>query len=275
MDWRNVWLAARHLGLKDLRLSYDEDSDIYWKLDISQRGLPTIFVDTVHWDFEKLREENVWINPSQVLALPARYDFNNVLRSRRSADKQLIELWITSVFSLSCNRDRNYYVRLSESDPPDAEVLAIGDAGEVIWTGIEITQHGAHSPGLTELIRRKLRTRLPTGTIIVIFVEQAERISLLDLDTVMDHDNPHGQRICIVGRSQEPHQFKFAVPLDDRTSGSEEKGWVEVDFDDRDASRGYRGYEGVVYSPTSRFAQPQLLFVKNLALDRQPEARSA
>ena len=266
-NWSRMWLIARRLGLKELRLSYFEESDSYLKWDISKSEIATIFIDTWHWDIEKLRDENVWVNPAQVLALPARHDFDNVLRSRRLANKQLIELWIAAVYTLGYDRGRNYYVRLADSDPPDAEVLAISDVGTVNLFGIEITQHGPHSPGLTELIRKKLDTKLPTGTTIVIFVEQAERISFSDLQRVMDHDNPHSQRICIVGWSQEPHQFKFATYLDDKTSGPKGKKWRIQDFDDRDASHGYRGYEGVVFSPKGPAARQEPLFVKKLVLD--------
>ena len=263
-----VRLVARRLGLKELRIAYVEENNSYIRWDISETGPLTLFVDTSHLDFEKLREEIVWTTPSQILTLTARYDFNKVSRSRRLADKQLMELWITSVFSLCCVPGRNYYVRLAESDPPDAEVLALGDAGEVNRIGIEITQHGVHSPGLTELIRKKLRFRLPTGTIIVIFVAQAEYVSLPDLKEVIDHNNPHNQQICIVGQSQEPHQFKFATYGGDKPSDPKENWWSVKDFDDRDASRGYRGYEGVMYMPKGPVARQQLLFVKNLALDR-------
>ena len=44
---------------------------------------------------------------------------------------------------------------------------------------------------------------------------------------------------------------------------------------DRHASHGYRGYEGVVFMPKGPVARPEPLFVKNLALDGQPESRSA
>lgn len=273
-NWSRMWLVVRRLGLKELRLSYFEESDSYVKWDISKSGPATIFVDTWPWDLEKLREENVWVNPARVLALPTRYDFNKVLSSRQLADKQFIELWIAAVYTLGCDRGRNYYVRLAESDPPDAEVLAISGAGTVNPFGIEITRHGAHSPGLTEVIRKKLHDKLPTGTTIVIFVEQAECISFSDLQRVMDHDNPHSQRICIVEWSQEPHRFKFATPFGDETSNPEEKGWVETDFDVRDASHGYRGYEGVVFSPKGRAARQEPLFVKKLVLDGY-ESRSA
>ena len=275
MNWERTRLAARRLGLKELRLSYVEDLDCYMKLDISGRGPRTTFVDTLGLDIKKLREEHVWVNPSQVLALLARYDPNKTLRSRRLVDKQLIELWIAAVYTLGCDRGRNYYVSLVESDPPDAEVLAISDAGKLNRISIEITRHGAHSPGLAEVIRKKLRTKLPPGTNIVILVEQAERVSLSDLQREIDHENPHRQPILIVGQSQEPHRFKFATPFDDETSDPEANGWVVTDFDGRDASHGYRGYEGIVYIPTSRFALPHPVFVKNLVLDGQPESRSA
>ena len=165
MNWDGMRLAARRLGLKELRLSYVEDLDCYMKLDISSRGPRTTFVDTLDLDIKKLREEHVWVNPSQVLALLARYDPVKTLRSRRLVDKQLIELWLAAVFSLSCDSSQSCYVTLVESDPPDAEVLAISDAGKLNRISIEITRHGAHSPGLAEVIRKKLRTKLPPGMI--------------------------------------------------------------------------------------------------------------
>ena len=122
-DETKLWLVARRLGLKELRVSYFEEFDCYMKWDISRRGPQTFFVDTLDLDIKKLREEYVWVNPSQVLALLARYGPNKTLRSRLLVDKQLIELWIAAVFSLSCGSSQNCYVRLVESDPPDAEVL--------------------------------------------------------------------------------------------------------------------------------------------------------
>lgn len=267
-NWNRMWLAARRLGLKELRISHVEEFDDYMKLDISRRVPTTIFVDTWDVDIKRLRKEHVWVNPSQVLALLECRDLIKTLRSRQSVDKQLIELWIAAVFSLSCDSSWAYYVRLAESDPPDAEVLAIGAAGEVNQFEIEITQHGPHSPGLAELLRKKLRTRLPAGTIIVVFVEQAERIWFSDLRRVVERDNPHSHSICIIGPSQEPNRFTYLVYLNDEMSDPEEKGLLVRDCDERDASRGFRGYEGIMYySRKNRSARPNPVFVKNLVLD--------
>ena len=262
--------AAYCLGLKDVRVSFFEEYQLFMKLDLSEEEGPlTFFVDTLHLNIKRLKKEHVWVNPSQVLTLLARDDPDKTLTSRRLIDKQLIELWVAAVYSLCYDRGQNYYVRLVERDPPDAEVLAIDDAG--LWSriGVEVTQHGSHSSGLIEVIKKKLRVKYSTGTVIVVLVEQAERFQISELSKVMQHGNPHSQQICIVGRSRESDKFQIVTYFGNKTSDSGESGLLVAELDEVEASKGFRGYEGIVFTPPeSRFARPPLVFVRNLILDR-------
>ena len=150
--------TARRLGMKELRCSYAaEAQQQYMKLDLSAAGPLTVFVDTLRFDARELKEQSLYISPWRVLTLVEDIDVYRTFASRQLVDKQLMELWVAAVFTLSLNSDRDYYVRLVRNDPPDVEVLLFdGKIGKMARIMLEIIQHGGHSTGLVDVIGKKL-----------------------------------------------------------------------------------------------------------------------
>ena len=264
-------LAARRMGLEELRFSYVDELKQYMKVDLSTDGPLTIFIDTLRLDVADLKEQSVFVNPYHVLALVERIGFYETFASRQPADKQLIELWIAAVFTLCLGRGRDYYVGLARDDPPDVEVLEIDSAGgNMSGIMLEITQHESHSKGLVDVIGKKLRKKYQEGTVLVILVEQAEDIPVADLDEFIRTNNPYNQRIFVIGGSEAPGTFKV-VPWDEVNSPTPgEIEWLEIGVEAKNASKGYREYEGVVFKQLgSRFLPRHPTFVKELELTRQ------
>ena len=258
------------MGLEELRFTYAPEVQQYMKIDLSTDGPLVIFLDRLRHDIRELKEQSVFVSPSHTLALVERLGFYKTLESRQLVDKQLIELWIAAVFTLWLGRDKAYYVGLVKDDPPDVEVL---EMSAVDWKlrgiRLEITQYGIHSRDLVDVIGKKLRKKYEGGTILVVFVEQAEHILIDELDSFIRANNPYNQQIFIIGGSEAPNTFKV-VPWNEVTYPSPgETRWLEIGVDRKNASRGYLGYEGVVFKPPgSRFLPRQPLFVKELNLRR-------
>ena len=240
------------------------------KVDLSTDGPLVVFVDTLSLDIRELKEEEMFVSPFRVLALLWRIGFDRILKSRQPADKQLIELWTAAVFTLCLDPDRDYYVRLVRDDPPDTEVLEVNGADRNLrGIGIEVTQHGSHSRDLVNVIGQKLRKKYQKGTVLVVLVERAENILVNNLDEYIRANNPYNQLVCVVGGSDAPNTFKV-IPFDkvSRPTASETK-WLEINVNVENASKGHRGYEGVVFKPRgSRFLPLHPTFVKELELHR-------
>ena len=263
--------AAQCLGREEVRFSFVDEVQQYMKIDLSTDGPLTIFVDTLRLDIRDLKEQAMFASPSRVLALVERIGSYRTFASRRPVDKQLIELWIAAVFTLCLSRDQDYYVRLVKEDAPDAEVLGVNGAdGSMSGIRLEITQHGRHSKNLFDVIGKKLRKKYQTGTVLVVLVEQAENILVNELDDFIRTNNTYNQRIYIIGGSEAPGTFKV-VPWDEVTKPAPtESAWLEIGVDANSASKGRRGYEGVVFEPPgSRFLPGHPVFVKELNLHRQ------
>ena len=263
--------AARCMGLDELRFSYVDEMQQYMKMDLSTDGPLTIFIDTLRFDVRELKEQSVFFSPYNALALVERFGFYGTFASRQLADKQLVELWVAAVFTLWLSRDSDYYVGMARDDPPDAEVLKInGASGDMSGIRLEITQYGSHSKDLVEVIGKKLSKKYQEGTVLVVLVEQAESIVVNELDDFIRTNNPYNQRIFIIGASEAPSGFKAVAWGEVIKPTPSEAGWWEIGMDANNASKGYRGYEGVVFKPKgSRFLPPHPVFVKELELRRQ------
>ena len=212
----------------------------------------------------------MFVSPYHVSDLVERIGFDKTLASRQPVDKQLIELWTTAIFTLSLNTDRDYYVRLVRDDPPDAEVLEIdGTSRSFSGIRVEITQHGSHSKDLVDVVGKKLRNRYHEGTVLIVLVEQAESIMVAELDEFIRTNNPYNQRIFIIGGSTAPGNFKIVPWYEVTKPTPSEVAWLEIAMDATRASKGHRGYEGVVFKPPgTRFLPVHPVFVRELELHR-------
>ena len=264
-------LAARGLGLNELRFAYVDEQLKHIKVDYSVDGRATVFVDTLRMDARELKKESVFVSPSRLFALTRHIGFSRTLSSRRAVDKQLIELWVAAIFTLYLDRGWDYYVRLGRDDPPDAEILKINRAdGSLSGIRLEIAQHGSHSRSLAGVIKNKLRKKYHEGTILLVFVEEAESFAVSDIEHVVHANNPHNYRVFIVGGSKTPDRF-VVLPGDEiRMQTDTEAWWVETFVDVKNASKGHRGYEGVVLKPPgSQFLPAHPMFLKEMELQHQ------
>ena len=207
--------ASRRLGLQEVRFSYVDELQQFMKVDLSTDGPLVIFLDSVRLDVRELKEQSVFVSARHVLALVEDLGFYRTFASRELVDKQLIELWAGAVFTLALDGGQDYYVRLARNDPPDVEMLKVdGTEGRMGGMMLEITQHGSHSQELFDVIGKKLRKRYQEGTALVVLVEKAESIPIVELDKLIRENNPHNQRIFIIGGSEEPGAYKV-VPWDE------------------------------------------------------------
>ena len=271
MNTENVALmvsAARCMGLEELRITYIQEVQQYMKVDLSTDGLLVVFVDALRFDVPELKEQSVFVSPYQVLAHVKRFGFYETFASTQPNDKRIIELWIAAVFTLCLGRGQDYYVGLIRDDAPDVEVLEIdGATGEMSRLRLEITQHGSHSTDLVDVIGNKLRKKYQEGTVIVVLVEQAETVLISELHDFIRTNNPYNQQVFIIGGTEVPGSFKV-VPWDEVTKPTDrETAWLEIVVDANNVSKGYRGYNGVVFKPPeSKFLPPHPVYVKKLEL---------
>ena len=258
--------ASQCLGLEQVRWSYVGELGQYIKMGLSADGPLEVFVDSAEIGVGEIKEQSLFFSPHRVLALVEDLGFNRTFDSRKLVDKQLIELWVSAILTQCLDCSQDYYVRLARSDPPDVEVLRVnGVEGNMGGMMLEITQHGSYSQGLFDVIGKKLRKRYEAGTVLVVLVEEAEEIPMVDLDEFIRVNNPHNQSVVIIGGGGTPGVYKV-VPLNEvDTSVPGEIGWMDIRADGKSAGKGYRGYEGVVLKPPSRGFLPYYpVFVKEL-----------
>ena len=265
--------VAGRLGLKSVRISYSDEVRKYMNMDLSTNTL-TFFFDDLEIDVVQLKELQYFVRPYVAFTLVKRIGLYATFASRNPVDKQIVELWVAAVFALSLNSELDHYVRLVKNDPPDAEVLAIDPTNGTFETiEVEITQHGKHSKCVFDVISKKLQKRYQDGTVLVVLVEQSEKLSVADLREFLRENNPHNQQIFVIGGDAEEDSFKV-VPCNEISSPTPgETAWTEMKVDAKIASKGHRAYVGVSFEPrgSSKFLQafPQHpIFVKKITLSR-------
>ena len=182
----------------------------------------------------------------------------------------MVELLSGAVFSMCLDQDKDFYLKPVKDDPPDVELLEVDrDSFEFTMFRLEITQHGKYSESLFEVIGKKLIKRYQKGTILVVMVEETERVEVVDLNEFIQENNPHGQRLVIISGGGRAGKF-VAMPWDLVSSLSPDKvEWMEIDIDQKKRSKGFRGYQGVFCEPSARcrlLGMP--LFVKEVVLSR-------
>ncbi len=263
--------VARRLGLESVRASYVEEIGQSMRIDLSADGPLTVFIDALEADAAQLKEQGYFVSPYAFQVFFESIGFYSTFESRNRVDKQLVEIWIAAVFTQCLGSGRNYYVRPVRDDPPDVEVLVIDrEKSAVTMIRVEITQHGKYSKSLFDVIGKKLVKRYEDGTVLVVLVERSESLPVAELHEFIRKNNPHNQRIVIIGGAAEAGKYKV-VPWQEVSSPSPgETAWMEMEVDVRDASRGHRGYEGVVFKPPGmrRFPHAFPVFVKKVDLHR-------
>ena len=267
---------AGHLGLESVRVSYVDEDDQYMRVGTAGNApLFTFFVDTLDSNVAQLKEQGLFVSPHRVLDLVDHEGVGPILDSRERVDKMMVELWVTAIYAyaLCLDGDRDYYVRAARDDPPDTEVLVVDKkTGCLKASRVEITQYGKYSTSVTEVIGKKLRKRYQDHTILLVLVERSERLSIVDLDELIQKNNPHGQKICIIVGAGEAGRFKV-LPWDEVTAAPTPglMTWKEIIVDTKDRSKGRCEYDGVVYDPppTSKFSRRAFpVFIREIELHR-------
>ncbi len=247
---------GQQLGLDSVRVAYVNEIGQYMKIALSKDGRSIPHVDSLDADAATLKKREYFVSPHAVLAFVAQAGFRSILSSTELIDKQIVELWTAAVFSISLGQGHDYYVRLVNNDPPDAEVLAIKtENGDLSMVRAEITRHGPHSTSLFDVIAKKLGKKYQQGTAIVVLVERSESLQVAELHRFIRENNRHGQRIVIIGGGERASTFKV-VPSDRIFSPLPGyTAWKEYDVGVADAGRGHQGYEGLVFEPPALAAR--------------------
>ena len=270
---RGMISVAGRLGLKSVRIAYADEVRKYMNMDLSTNTL-TLFVDDLEIDVVQLKELQYFVRPYVVFTFVNRIGLYATFTSRKPADKQIIELWVAAVFTLSLNPELDHYVRLVKDDPPDAEVLMIDPkTGTLSTIKVEITQHGKHSQNVFDVIGKKLLKRYQDGTVLVVFVEQSQNLSLSDLQNFLRRNNPYNQQIFLIGGGADAGSFKIVSCNDLSSPTPDETARMEMKVDAKLASKGHRAYVGVSFEPrgSRRLGRvfPQYpIFVKKITLSR-------
>ena len=264
-DLAEMVSVAGHLGLESVRMSYVDLIDQYICVSTAGNGPLAAHFDTLDASVAELREQGHFVSPRQVLDFVAREGIGPMLDSKQHVDRAMAELWVTAVFTLSLDGDREYYVRMVRDDPPDTEVLMTDKKARTVqMMRVEVTQYGIYSKSVTEVIGKKLRKRYQEGTVLLVLVEEAEELTVFNLYDFIQENNPHGHRVAIIGGAGEVDKFKV---LHWDTSGETATALV-VDTNVRDNGR--CEYEGVVFKPpyTTRFRPVFPVFVRTVELHR-------
>ena len=263
--------VARALGLQCLRAAYVDETVQYMKLDLSDQGRTTVFVDALESDFAGLKEQGHYVAASLVMSLVERIGRASVLDSRTSIDKQLAELWIAAAFTLGLSADSAYYVRPVREDPPDVEVLVVDRAnGDVSVIRVEVARCTKYSQDVFEVIRKKLLNRYHEGTVIVVLIEESTSFSVGELYDFIRDNNLQNHRVYIVGGGMKPRRVKIIPCFEVREPETDEMAIMNMEVGVDEASQGFLGYEGVVYRPpwNSSIQYPFPVYVKKITLKR-------
>ena len=263
--------AAHRLGLKSVRLTYVPEVGKHISVVLSQGEPFTCFIDSLDGRVPELMKQQYFVTPAHVIGLVGTLGLQPMFDSRRSLDKQLIELWIAAVLTMALPEDQDYYVRPVKNDPPDAEVLVIGRENHRLSViGIEITQFGAYSKSILDVLGKKLLKKYQNKTMLVVFVEQSGALDASELYEFIRRNNVHNQRIVIIGGTGGAGNVKImpwelvSKPTPDETA------WAEIQVNLKNARTGRRDYAGVIYDPpySSRYPRTFPVFVRDITLRR-------
>ena len=257
--------------MESIRASYADEIGQYMKIDLSTEGPLTVFIDALESDFSGLMDQAHFVTASHVMALVERIGRSSLFDSRKAIDKKIIELWIACAFTLGLDPDSEYYVRPVSIDPPDVEVLVVDpEIGDVSAIRVEVAQCTKYSRDVFEVIRKKLLKRYHKGTVIVVLVEESTSLTVGEIYDFIRDNNLQNQRVYVVGAGKTPRSIKFIPCYEVPEPGTGEMAIMDAEFGADLASKGYLGYEGVVYGlPLNSSTQyPFPIFVKKISLTR-------
>ena len=257
--------VAGHLGLASVRIFYMHVIDRHIRLSTAGNDPLPIHIDTLDSSVADLREQGYFISPRRLLDLVNREGNGPMLDSRRGVDKAIVELWVTAIFTLSLDDDREYYVRMVRDDPPDTEVLISDKKTRSLRVlRVEVTRHGKYSTSMTEVVGKKLRKSYEKDTVILVLVEEEQGFGVFDLYDFIQKNNPHGHRVQIIGGAGEAGKF---LVLHWDPSGETARA-IAVDTHDRNSGR--CECDGVVFEPPfmSGFRKVFPVPIKTVALHR-------
>ena len=270
---RELVSVCRRLDMESVRVAYVEEIGQYVSVDLSRdawREPLAGFLDLLEADVAELQDIDCFISPAAVFGHMERLGFGPTLASRKPADKQMVELLTGAVLTLFLDEANDYCVKPVKDDPPDVEVLAVHrDSREFLTMPLEIVQYGKYSESVFEVIGKKLEKRYARGTVVVVVIETLTGFLVADLHDFIRDNNPHGQRIVVIGGTGEAGRFK-GLPCDEITcDGADYYEWITKDVDQRSRNAGFLGLDGVFCetSGLARSLRPPL-FVKEVKLSR-------
>ena len=246
-------------------MSYVDLIDQYLRVGTAANGPLTMLVDTLDSRVAELKDQGHFVSPHRVLGFVDHSGIGPMLDSRQRVDKQMVELWVTAIFTRSLAGDRDYYVRLAKDDPPDTEVLMIDkETNALEMMRVEVTQYTKYSTSVQEVVAKKLGKRYQEGTIFLVLVEETQRFGVFDLYDFIQKHNPQSHRVAIIGGAEEIGQFRV---LHWDTSGETA---TAVTVDTKDENNRRCDYDGVVFKPPymARFLPMFPTFIKNVKLRR-------
>ena len=264
-------MVAQRLGMKSIRATYADEIGQYMNIDLSTEGPLTVFIDALESDFSGLKDQGHFVTASRVMSFVERIGRSTLFDSRKSVDKQIVELWIASAFTLGLGGDCEYYVRPARVDPPDVEVLVVDPANhDVSAIRVEVAQCTKYSRDVFEVIHKKLVKRYHEHTAIVVLVEESTSLPVGELCDFIREKNLQNQRVYIVGGGKTPRSIKFIPCHEVPEPGTGEMAIMDAEIRVDHASKGHLGYEGVVYKPpwNSSVRYPFPIFVKKITLTR-------
>ena len=265
--------VCRRLGVESVRTTYVEEIGQYANIDLSRDtwGEPvTAFLDILEVDIADLPDRECFISPAAVFGFLERIGFDATLASPKPADKQMVELLTGAVFTLFLDEANDYYVMPVKDDPPDVQVLAVERESRRFSTiDLEIVQYGQYSESVFEVIGKKLGKRYAPGTVVVVVIETTTTFLVADLHDFIRDNNPHGQRIFVIGGAGGAGRFN-GLPCDQITCDeSEYYEWTTKEVDQRDRNPGFLGLDGVFCETTgiAKFLKMPM-FVREVKLSR-------
>ena len=118
---RKLVSVCRRLDMESVRVAYLEEIGQYANIDLSTdlwKEPVTAFLDVVEADVAELQDIECFISPDAIFRFFERVGFQTILASRKTADKQMVELLTGAVFTMFLDGADDYYVMPVRDDPP-------------------------------------------------------------------------------------------------------------------------------------------------------------